>query len=64
MRIFGFLIVAISLSIVVLSSFFGLPSPSALKGLINTASLICVFGRVLGGCLVAYGSDGIDKWGV
>ena len=57
MRIFGLLIIVVSLSIVVLSSFFGLPSPSALKGLINTASLICVFGPVLGGCLIAYGSD-------
>ena len=35
-----------------------------MKGLIDTASLICVLGPVLGGCLVAYGSDGIDKWGV
>ena len=64
MRIFGFLIIAVSLLIVVLSAFFGLNLPSAVKGLIDTASLICVFGPVLGGCLVAYGSDDIDKWGV
>ena len=50
--------------IVVLSAFLGVPLPSAAKGLIDTASLICVLGPVLGGCLVAYGSDGIDKWGV
>ena len=59
MRIFGFLIIVVSLLIVVLGAFFGLPSPNALKGLIDFASLICVLGPVLGGCLVAYGSE----WG-
>ena len=59
MRIFGVLIIAVSLLIVVLGAFFGLPSPNALKGLIDFASLICVLGPVLGGCLVAYGSE----WG-
>ena len=59
MRIFGFLIIVVSLLVVVLGSFFGLPSPRALKGLINVASFICVIGPVLGGCLVAYGSE----WG-
>ena len=57
MRIFGFLIIAVSLLIVTLSAFFGLDLPSALKGLIDFASLICVLGPVLGGCLIAYGSD-------
>ena len=57
MRIFGFLIIAVSLLIVILSAFFGLSLPSALKGLIDFASLICVLGPVLGGCLIAYGSD-------
>ena len=57
MRIFGFLIIAISLLIVILSAFFGLSLPSAAKGLIDVASLICVLGLVLGGCLIAYGSD-------
>ena len=57
MRIFGFLIIAVSFLIVVLSAFFGLALPSALKGLIDFASLICVLGPVLGGCLIAYGSD-------
>ena len=57
MRIFGFLIIAVSLLIVVLSAFFGLALPSALRGLIDFASLICVLGPVLGGCLIAYGSD-------
>ena len=57
MRIFGFLIIAVSLLIVTLSAFFGLALPSALKGLIDFASLICVLGPVLGGCLIAYGSD-------
>ena len=59
MRIFGFLIIAVSLLIVILSAFFGLPLPSAAKGLIDVTSLICVLGPVLGGCLVAYGSE----WG-
>ena len=57
MRIFGFLIIAVSFLIVVLSAFLGLALPSALKGLIDFASLICVLGPVLGGCLIAYGSD-------
>ena len=57
MRIFGFLIIAVSFLIVVLSAFFGLALPSALKGWIDFASLICVLGPVLGGCLIAYGSD-------
>ena len=59
MRIFGFLIIAVSLLIVILSAFFGLPLPFFLKGLIDVASLICVLGLVLGGCLIAYGSE----WG-
>ena len=57
MRIFGFLIIAVSLLIVVLSAFFGLSLPRGLKGLIDFASLICVLGPVLGGCLISYGSD-------
>ena len=59
MRIFGFLIIAVSLLIVVLSAFFGLGLPAFMKGLIDVSSLICVLGPVLGGCLVAYGSE----WG-
>ena len=57
MRIFGVLIIAVSLLIVVLSAFFGWNLPIALKGLIDTASFLCVMGPVLGGCLIAYGSD-------
>ena len=57
MRIFGFLIIAVSLLIVILSAFFGVILPKGLKGLIDFASLICVLGPVLGGCLIAYGSD-------
>ena len=59
MRIFGLLIIVVSLLAVVLGSFFGLPSPRALKGLNNVASFISVMGIVLGSCLVAYGSE----WG-
>ena len=57
MRIFGLLIIAVSLFFTYMFAFFGLPSPSAAKGLIDIASLICVLGLVLGGCLIAYGSD-------
>ena len=59
MRIFGFLIINVSLLLTILCSFFGLPLPTALKGLLDIASFICVLGPVLGGCLVAYGSE----WG-
>ena len=57
MRIFGVLIIAVSFLIVVLSAFFGLALPSAVKGLLDSGSLICVMGGVLGGCLIAYGSE-------
>ncbi len=60
MRIFGFLIIAVSLLIVISCAFFGLALGMWGKGLIDTASLVCVLGPVLGGCLVAYGSE----WGV
>jgi len=59
MRIFGVLIIAVSLLLTILCCFFGLPLPTALNGLLDIASLICVLGPVLGGCLVAYGSE----WG-
>ena len=59
MRIFGFVIIAVSILLTVLSAFFGWNLPIALKGLIDTASFLCVMGPVLGGCLVAYGSE----WG-
>ena len=57
MRIFGFLIIVVSILLTVLNGFFGLPLPTFGKGLIDFASLICVLGPVLGGCLIAYGSD-------
>ena len=59
MRIFGFLIIAVSLLIVISCAFFGLSLPRGLKGLIDSTSFICVMGSVLGGCLVGYGSE----WG-
>ena len=59
MRIFGFLIIAVSINLTIMSSFFGLALGATLKGLIDTASFICVMGPVLGGCLIAYGSE----WG-
>ena len=57
MRIFGFVIIFVAILLTVLSSFFGWNLPMGLKGLIDTTSLICVLGPVLGGCLIAYGSD-------
>ena len=57
MRIFGVLIIAVSLLLTVLNGFFGLALPTFGKGLIDIASLVCVLGPVLGGCLIAYGSD-------
>jgi len=57
--LFGFLIIAVSINLTVMSSFFGLNLPNGLKGLLDSASFICVMGTVLGGCLVAYGSE----WG-
>ena len=60
MRIFGFLIITVSLLLTVLSSFNFIPAiPTAINGLIDPAIFICVIGLVLGGCLVAYGSE----WG-
>ena len=59
MRIFGFVIIFVAILLTVLSSFFGLSLPAGLKGLLDSASFICVMGTVLGGCLVAYGSE----WG-
>ena len=58
-QLFAFPIIVISLLLTVLSAFFGLSLPAGLKGLIDVSSLICVMGPVLGGCLIAYGSE----WG-
>ena len=55
--LFGFPAIVISIILTVLNSFFGLNLPAGLKGLINSASFICVLGTVLGGFLVAYGSE-------
>ena len=60
MRIFGFVIIFVSFLLTVLNGFFGMALPTFGKGLIDTASLVCVLGPVLGGCLIAYGSE----WGV
>ena len=55
--LFGFPAIVISIIFTVLSSFFGLALPTFMKGLIDVASFICVIGRALGSCLVAYGSE-------
>ena len=59
MRVFGFVIIFVSINLTVLNGFFGLALPTFGKGLIDIASLVCVLGPVLGGCLIAYGSE----WG-
>ena len=58
-QLFAFPTIVICLLLTVLSAFFGLSLPAELKGLIDVSSLICVMIPVLGGCLVAYGSE----WG-
>ncbi len=57
MRILGFFVVLVSILYVVGTSFFGLPNPTFLQRLIDTACLIGVIGSVIGGCLIAYGSQ-------
>ena len=59
MRIFGFPTIVISILLTVLNGFFGLALPAFGYGLIDIAGLVCVLGPVLGGCLIAYGSE----WG-
>ena len=51
------LIIFVSLAITIGANFFGLPNPSGLKGLLDTASLIGVLGCVIGGGLIAYGAE-------
>ena len=57
MRILGFFVVLVSILYVVGTSFFGLPNPAFLQRLIDPASFICVIGPVIGGVLMAYGSE-------
>ena len=59
MRLFGVVIIFVAILLTVMSSFFGLNLANGLKGLLDSASFICVMGTVIGGCLVAYGSE----WG-
>ena len=58
MRIFGVVVVFVSLLFTFLCSFQFIPTiPTFMKGLIDPPSFICVMGLVLGGCLITYGSD-------
>ena len=57
--IVGFGTIVVALLLTILNGFFGLSLPTFGKGLIDIASLVCVLGPVLGGCLIAYGSE----WG-
>ena len=59
MRILGVVVIFLSILINVLASFTGLGDalPKAGAGLLDTACFICVIGSVIGGALVAYGSE-------
>ena len=59
MRILGVVVIFLSILINVLASFTGLGDalPRAGAGLLDTTSFICVVGSVIGGVLVAYGSE-------
>ena len=59
MRILGFVIIFASILVTGLVSFtpLGDALPTAGGGLLDTASFICVIGSVIGGSLVAYGSE-------
>ena len=59
MRILGFVIIFASILVTGLASFtpLGDALPMAAAGLLDTASFICVIGSVIGGSLVAYGSE-------
>ena len=57
--IIGFVIIVASILLTVLASFTGLGDalPKGGGGLLDTASFICVIGPVIGGVLMAYGSE-------
>jgi len=57
MRVLGVLIVIFSIFITIGASFFGLPSPHDIKGLLDVVILVHVMGLVIGGCLFGYGSE-------
>ena len=57
MIILGGLATIVSMLFTIGTNFYGLPSPSALSGLVNFASLIAVLGPVIGGSLMAYDSE-------
>ena len=52
--IIGFGIIIIALLLTILGAFFGLPLPKGVKGLVDSASLICVVGGMLGATLITF----------
>ena len=50
----GFCTILLAIILTVLSSFFGLTLPAGLKGLLDSASFICVIGGMLGATLVTF----------
>ena len=57
MIILGGLVATVSMLFTIGTNFYGLPSPSALSGFVDFASLIAVLGPVIDGNLMAYGSE-------
>ncbi len=57
MIILGGLVTTVSMLFTIGTNFYGLPNPLALSGLLDCASLIAVLGPVIGGNLMAYGSE-------
>ena len=59
MIILGGLVATVSMFFTIGTSFYGMPNPSPAfaRGLIDTTSFICVIGTVMGGVLMAYGSE-------
>ena len=57
MIILGGLVATVSMLFTIGTNFYGLPSPSALSGFVDFASLIAILGPVIGGGLMAYGSE-------
>ena len=59
MRILGVVVIFLSVLVTILANFTNLGNalPMAAAGLLDTASFICVIGPVIGGVLMAYGSE-------
>ena len=52
--IVGLCVIVIALLLTILGAFFGLPLPKGVKGLVDSASFICVVGGMLGATLITF----------